>query len=366
MKLYIIAGEASGDLIGAQLVTSLLKRDATLEIYAWGGALMEKAGATIRKNYSELAFMGFSEVIKNLPTILKNFDFCKKDILKFNPDIIVFIDYPGFNLRMARWAKEKNFKTYYYVSPQVWAWNIKRVHEIKKNIDCLFCILPFEKEFYKKYNFEIDYVGHPLIDIIDEFKKLSAISHQPSATKRVIAILPGSRKQEIEKMLPIMLSVAPNFPDYDFVVAAVNQQPYALYEKVLAQMSTQNIKIIKNDTYNLLSQATAAIVKSGTSTLETALFNVPEVVCYKSSNVSYQIGKRVVRVPYISLVNLVVGKKIVEELIQNDFNTQTLTAALKNVLNNSEKIKQDYIELRKALGGGGASERVAKIILGEE
>lgn len=363
MKLYIIAGEASGDLIGAQLIESLLRINPTLEIWAWGGALMEKAGAKIRKNYAELAFMGFLEVVKNLPAILKNFNFCKKDILEFNPDIVLFIDYPGFNLRMARWSRQKNFKTYYYVSPQVWAWNTKRVHEIKKNIDRLFCILPFEKDFYKKYNFNVDYVGHPLIDIIDEFKKLSIINYQLSAKKPVIAILPGSRKQEIEKMLPIMLSIVPNFPDYDFIVAAVNQQPQEMYEKILAQATVQNIKIIKNDTYNILSQATAAIVKSGTSTLETALFNVPEIVCYKSSNISYQIGKRVVRVPYISLVNLVVGKKIVEELIQSNFNTETLTVTLKKVLENSEKIKQDYEELRTALGGGGASERVAKIIL---
>ena len=362
MKLYIIAGEASGDLIGAQLVRALLKINPMLEIQAWGGELMEKAGAEIRKNYSELAFMGFSEVVKNLPAIFKNFEFCKKDILAFNPDIIVFIDYPGFNLRMARWAKQKKIKNYYYVSPQVWAWNTKRVHEIKKNVDRLFCILPFEKDFYKKYDFEVDYVGHPLIDIIDDYKKQHTSIQPRLSDKPIIAVLAGSRKQEIEKILPVMLSVAADFPDYDFIVAAVAHQPIELYTNILKQFSSENIKILSNDTYNILSQATAALVKSGTSTLETALFNVPEVVCYKSSNFSYQIGKRVVRVPYISLVNLVAGKKIVEELIQNNFTTRTLTVALREAIKNSKKIKEDYIEMRAALGGGGASKRVATMV----
>lgn len=363
MKLYIIAGEASGDLIGAQLVKSLLALNPKIEIWAWGGNLMQKEGAVIRKNYSELAFMGFTEVVKNLPTILNNFDFCKKDILAFNPDIIVFIDYPGFNLRMARWAKQKNFKTYYYVSPQVWAWNTKRVHQIKQNIDRLFCILPFEKDFYKKYNFEVEYVGHPLIDIIEDYKKNYASIQPLLSEKPIIAVLAGSRKQEIVKILPLMLSVAADFPDYEFIVAAVAQQPTELYSTILSQFSSENIKIISNDTYRILSQARVALVKSGTSTLETALFNVPEVVCYKSSNISYQIGKRVIRIPYISLVNLVVGKKIVEELIQNNLNTKNLKIALKEAINNSEKIKEDYIEMRTALGGGGASKRVAEKIL---
>ncbi len=365
MKLYIIAGEASGDLIGAQLVQALLKINPTLEIQAWGGELMENAGAEIRKNYSELAFMGFSEVVKNLPAIFKNFEFCKKDILAFNPDIIVFIDYPGFNLRMARWAKQKKIKNYYYVSPQVWAWNTKRVHEIKKNVNRLFCILPFEKDFYKKYDFEVDYVGHPLIDIIDDYKKQHASIQPRLSVKPIIAVLAGSRKQEIEKILPVMLSVAADFPDYDFIVAAVAHQPAELYANILEQYSSENIKILSNDTYNILSQATAALVKSGTSTLETALFNVPEVVCYKSSNFSYQIGKRVVRVPYISLVNLVAGKKIVEELIQNNFTPRTLTVALREAIKNSKKIKEDYIEMRAALGGGGASKRVAVMVNGK-
>ena len=363
MKLYIIAGEASGDLIGAQLVQALFKLNPMLEIKAWGGELMKKAGAEIRKNYSELAFMGFSEVVKNLPAIFRNFEFCKKDILDFNPDLIVFIDYPGFNLRMARWAKQKKIKNYYYVSPQVWAWNTKRVHEIKKNVDRLFCILPFEKDFYKKYDFEVDYVGHPLIDIIDDYKKKHPTTQPHLSEKPIIAVLAGSRKQEIVKILPIMLSVAAEFPEYDFIVAAVAHQPTELYASILAEFSSNNIKIITDDTYNLLSQATVAIVKSGTSTLETALFNVPEVVCYKSSNISYQIGKRVIRIPFISLVNLVVGKKIVEELIQNNFTSQTLTVAIREAINGSKKIKEDYIEMRTALGGGGASKRVAERIL---
>ncbi len=370
MKYYIISGEASGDLHGSNLIKALKNEDAEAQIEAWGGEMMEAAGAKIKKHYRDLAFMGFLEVVKNLPTILSNISFCKKDILAFQPDVIIFIDYPGFNLRIAKWAKSLNFKTFYYISPQIWAWHTSRVHGIKATVDKMFCILPFEKDFYLKYDFEIDYVGHPLLDVVNEVKNSKATTDfrfkNGLSDKPIIAILAGSRRQEIEKMLPLMLSVSAQFVDYQFVIAGAPGQTLALYESVLAKngINTEGVKIISGQTYLLLQNAAAALVKSGTSTLETALFDVPQVVCYKGSKFSFAIAKRVVQVKYISLVNLIADKEIVKELIQDDLTTENLTIELKLALKNREIIQENYKILRGLLGDSGASERVAKLMFG--
>ena len=372
MKYYIIAGEASGDLHGSNLIKALKKEDATAKIRAWGGDLMDAAGADIQKHYRDLAFMGFIEVVKNLKTIFKNIAFCKKDIVAFQPDVIIFIDYPGFNLRIAKWAKKQGFKTFYYISPQIWAWHTSRVHSIKACIDRMFCILPFEKDFYKQYDFDVDYVGHPLLDVIPKIERQSAIG---GTVEKTIVLMPGSRKQEIEIMLPIMLSVVPQFLDYQFVIAAATSQPLSFYENIVKKafyteggisqhkILHNAVKIVQNDTYNLLKNATAALVKSGTSTLETALFGVPQVVCYKGSNISYQIAKRVVKLKYISLVNLIANKPIVKELIQDDFNTENLIKELHTAIENQEVMKKNYKILRGVLGERGASEKAAQLMV---
>lgn len=367
MKYYIIAGEASGDLHGSNLIKGLQKVDSEVEIYAWGGDLMsQQKGVTLRKHYRDLAFMGFVEVVKNIRTILRNIQFCKKDIMAFKPDVIIFIDYPGFNLRIAKWAKKKGFKTFYYISPQIWAWHTSRVHGIKASIDKMFCILPFEKDFYQSYQFDVDYVGHPLLDVtqniaVDEhFRRDNELGDKP-----IISILCGSRYQEVTAMLPTMLSVVSSFPEYQFVVAGANSIASSVYEDILRQSTTAQqfgIKIIKNKTYQLLKHSQAALVKSGTSTLETALIGVPQVVCYKGSPISFAIAKRVVKVKYISLVNLIMDKLIVKELIQDDFNTENLKLELQNALNNQENIRKEYDILRGVLGNAGASDKAAELM----
>jgi lipid-A-disaccharide synthase len=363
MKYYIIAGEASGDLHGSNLIKSLKKRDKEAIIHAWGGDMMATAGAVLRKHYRDLAFMGFLEVVKNLRTIMRNMSFCKKDILEFEPDVLIFIDYPGFNLRIAKWAKAQNFKTFYYISPQIWAWHTSRVHGIKKVVDRMFCILPFEKDFYQQFDYSVDFVGHPLLDVIAEakallihdFKRENGLDERP-----IIALLPGSRRQEIEKMLSVMLTIQPHFQDYQFVIAAAPALPLSFYDVFLK--NGEEVKIIQNQTYPLLQIATAALVKSGTSTLETALFGVPEVVCYKGSKFSYAIAKRVIKVKYISLVNLISDREIVKELIQDDLTTDNLIRELQKAIDNQEIIKKDYDILRGLLGNSGASEKTAELM----
>ena len=363
MKYYIIAGEASGDLHGSNLIKSLKTKDKEAEIYAWGGDMMATEGAVLRKHYRDLAFMGFLEVIKNIGTIFRNIAFCKQDILEFQPDVIIFIDYPGFNLRIAKWAKEQNFKTFYYISPQIWAWHTSRVHSIKERVDRMFCILPFEKDFYKKFDYEVDFVGHPLLDVvanvekttIEDFRLKNGLDERP-----LIALLPGSRKQEIEKMLSIMLTVQPHFLDYQFVVAAASAQSLSSFDAFLK--NTEGVKIVQNQTYDLLQHATAALVKSGTSTLETALFGVPEVVCYKGSKFSYSIAKRVIKVKYISLVNLIADKEIVKELIQENLTTENLVRELQLAIDNQDIIKKNYDILRGMLGNKGASDKTAAVM----
>ena len=364
MKYYIIAGEASGDLHGSNLIKEIKNLDPAASIRAWGGDLMKDAGASLVKHYRDLAFMGFLEVIKNLPTILQNIKFCKQDIEAWQPDVLVLIDYPGFNLRIADWAKKHGCKVVYYIAPQVWAWKENRVKKMKLCIDKMFCILPFEKDYFKnKWNWDVTYVGHPLLRVIESFKSTTPLVTE---NKKVIALLPGSRKQEIVKMLPIMLSVTPHFPAYTFMVAQAPGQDAPFYNRFL--MGYANVTLIKNSTYDLLSIADAAIVTSGTATLETALFKVPEVVCYKTSKFSYQIAKWLVKIKFISLVNLIMDKEIVQEIIQENLTEQHLTTALRNITENEAKRKEvmDNYQLLHTLlaaGGGEASAKVAQEIV---
>ncbi len=366
MKYYLIAGEASGDLHGANLMAALKSKDSEAEFRFWGGDLMQEQGGVLAKHYRELAFMGFVEVIFNLRTILQNISFCKKDIAQFDPDVIIFIDYPGFNLRIAKWAKRQGFRTHYYVSPQIWAWKEGRIRDIKRDIDAMYVILPFEKEFYeKKHQFPVHFVGHPLIDAISKrtqadpqaFRKEHNLDARP-----IIAILPGSRKQEISKMLQVMLSVADDFTDYQFVIAGAPSQDAAFYSNFI---DTDNVRLLLNKTYDLLSLSSAALVTSGTATLETALFKVPQVVCYKGSRASYEIARRVIKLKYISLVNLILDKPVVTELIQTDFNTQRLKTELTTILDDYHRavLFLEYYDLEIMLGGKGASDKTARLIV---
>lgn len=366
MKYYIIAGEASGDLHGANLMKALYKEDPTANIRFWGGDLMQDVGGILVKHYHDLAFMGFIEVLFHLKTILNNIKICKKDIENFNPDVIIFIDYPGFNLRIAKWAKELGYKTHYYISPQIWAWKENRIIDIKRDIDKMYVILPFEKDFYEiKHHFPVTFVGHPLIDaihnqpLIDEaiFRKENQLNE-----KTIVALLPGSRKQEITKMLSLMLSVVNDFPDYQFVIAGAPSQEYSFYERFITKT---NIKFVSNKTYDLLSTASAALVTSGTATLETALFKVPEVVCYKGSWASYQIAKRIITLKYISLVNLIMDEEVIPELIQEDCTRKRISEELKKIIEPQyrKKLLEKYEALEEKLGGIGASEKTAKCIV---
>ena len=366
MKYYIIAGEASGDLHGSNLMKELYKQDPEADIRFWGGDLMEQTGGTLVKHYRDLAFMGFAEVIQNLKTILNNIKFCKEDILAFSPDVIIFIDYPGFNMRIAKWAKARDIKTHYYISPQIWAWKENRIKAIKRDVDKMYIILPFEKDFYEtKHNYAVEFVGHPLIDAIqnrkptnvERFKKECDLDERP-----VIALLPGSRKQEIAKMLTEMLSVVDDFPDYQFVIAGAPSQEFEFYKQFL---KNERVHFISNRTYDLLSIAHAALVTSGTATLETALFKVPEVVCYKGNWISYQIAKRIITLKYISLVNLIMDKEVVKELIQDECNRKNIKKELTKILDPSyrQNLKKQYDTLEEKLGGAGASKKTATLII---
>lgn len=363
MNYYIIAGEASGDLHGSNLIRAIRQQDPVSEIRCWGGDMMEAAGAQLVKHYRDLAFMGFAEVVQNLPTILRNIRFCKADILAFQPDVLVLIDYPGFNLRIAEWGKTKGLRIAYYISPQVWAWKENRVKKMKQCIDTMLCILPFEKDYYKtRWNWEVEYVGHPLVEVIER-KQLEANSLE-TLPRSIIALLPGSRKQEISKKLPIMLEVAKSFPAYEFVVAKAPGLEDAFYAPFLA--AYQNVSSVRNQTYDLLMRSKAALVTSGTATLETALFAVPEVVCYKGSNISYQIAKRLIRIKYISLVNLIMDKPVVKELIQDTLTTANLVTELNALLHNEERKKQlaqDYTALKDLLAAGGQASAKAALAI---
>lgn len=362
MRYYIIAGEASGDLHGSNLIKAINHLDAKAECRSWGGDLMQAVGGNVVKHYRELAFMGFVEVLANLRTIFKNLRFCKEDILRYQPDVLVLIDYPGFNIRIAQWAHQQGFKVMYYISPQVWAWKAGRVHTLKKCVDRMITILPFEKDFYKKYNWDVDYAGHPLVEVIDEFKK----NHPLLKTEEnIIALLPGSRKQEILKKLPVMLEASKFFPDHQFIVAKAPSLPDTFYEALMKPYN--NVGMVNNETYALLMRAKAALVTSGTATLETALFQVPQVICYKGNRVSYAIAKKLVNIRFIGLVNLILDRAVVTELIQDDFTIEKIVQELSRLLNDEktqQKISTDYNELKSLLQQGGhASSNAARIIL---
>ncbi len=367
MKYYIIAGEASGDLHASNLMKALKEKDIHTQFRFWGGDLMQNVGGDLVKHYRDLAFMGFAEVLMNLGTILNNIKFCKQDIINYRPDILILVDYPGFNMRIAEFAKQKKIPVHYYISPQIWAWKENRIKKIKRDVDQMYVILPFEKKFYeKKHNFPVHFVGHPLLDAIadrnqfdiEKFKKDNGLNN-----KSIIALLPGSRKQEITKMLSVMLKMVDKFSDFQFVIAGAPSQDLEFYKKII---NKKEVSIVENKTYDLLSISFAALVTSGTATLETALFKVPEVVCYKGNEISYQIGKRLVKnIKYISLVNLILDKEAVTELIQGDFNEKRLEDELFKILDHKkrEKTFDNYYELELKLGGKGASELTAELII---
>ncbi len=366
MKYYIIAGEASGDLHGSNLIKYLQQKDPGCLIRAWGGDKMQAQGAILVKHINELAFMGFVEVAKNIRTILSNINFCKADILAFDPDAVIFIDYPGFNLRIARFCKASKIKTIYYISPQIWAWHQSRIKAIRRDIDKMLVILPFEKDFFARHNFEVDFVGHPLLDALSESQSSESnedfLTRNGLSTKPIIALLPGSRKQEIVRMLPVMASIVAQYPHFQFVVAGTMAHTPDFYKQ---NMGNELLTVVFGETYSLLKNALAALVTSGTATLETALIGTPQVVCYKTGDFSYQIARRLVKLKYISLVNLIMDEKLVSELIQNELNPQRLAREL-DIISLDENKRQllavKYDQLREKLGGKGASEKAASII----
>jgi len=361
-KIYIISGEASGDLHAANLVSELKKQNNSLEFRAWGGDRLRNEGIIIDKDIKELAFMGFLEVLLNIRTIFKNIRSCRENLLNFKPDLLILVDYPGFNLRIAKWAKSQKIPVYYYISPQIWAWKESRIHLIKKTVDRMYCILPFEKDFYMKLSLNVSYLGHPLLDEVNKFKMLNDNSLELENKRPILAILPGSRKQEIERKLPLMIAASSQFPEYTVIVACAPNHDIAYYEK----FKTQEVLFIKNQTYNLLQNAELAIVTSGTATLEAALFKVPQVVCYKSSFISFWIAKKLIKIKFISLVNLVANKEIVRELIQQDCTASNIAGELIKIKKGEKKaiqMSKDYTDLIELLGNEGASSRVAEDML---
>ena len=358
MKYYIIAGEASGDLHGSNLIKELKKLDNSSHFRCWGGDLMSQECNDLVKHYKDYSHMGFFEVFINLKKILNNLSFCKKDIKKYNPDVIIYVDFPGFNLRIAKWAKKNKFKNHFYISPQIWAWKQNRIKTIRKVIDRMYVILPFEKKFYSSINFNVHYVGHPLLDVIKTNKNETLNRGQ----EKIIALLPGSRDQEIKKILPEMINIIKNFKNYSFYICAAPSQKRSTYLKYIKDKNIEKVKIVENQTYEILSKSSAALVTSGTATLETALFKIPQVVCYKSSWISIMIGRFLLRnLKFISLVNLILDKEVVKELIQENLNEKNLTSELKNILEGDHRINmlKSYNELIDKLGNKGASEKTA-------
>jgi len=362
MKYYLIAGEASGDLHGSNLMKQIKASDSKAEFRFWGGDLMQEQDKNLLVHYRETAFMGLSDVLLNLNTIRKFLKKCKADILHFNPDALIFIDYPGFNLRIAKFAKENKFKTHYYISPKVWAWNTGRALKIKRDIDFLYTILPFETEFYAKFNMKVDYVGNPLCDSISNYDFNNNFNADQQISRPYIALLPGSRMSELKHVLPTMLKTIKNFPEFDFILAGANHIPNNIYESYCAGYP---VKIVKGLTYDVLKNANAALVCSGTATLETALLNCPQVVVFRFSKLSYFIGKLLIKVKYISLVNLILNKPVLEELIQDEFNESKIISALSKILNGPKRLEmiQSYAALKIKVGNSGASERAASLIV---
>ncbi|HEX8547094.1 MAG TPA: lipid-A-disaccharide synthase [Cytophagaceae bacterium] len=362
MKYYIIAGERSGDLHASNLIKSIKQLDKNSNVRGLGGDYLISEGMSLFKNYSEISFMGFLEVFKNLKTISKVLKSCKQDILDFQPDALILVDFAGFNLKIAEFAKKNNIKVFYYISPKIWAWNQKRAYKIKRLVDKMLVILPFEKEFYKKYDYEVDYVGNPLKDAISNFASDPTFAQKLPSSKPIIAILPGSRKQEVDNILMTCGGIVNNYPDHQFVIAGVSNLSKEFYERFTSQYQAT---LVIDQTYDLLKNAQAAIVTSGTATLETALFKVPQIVVYKTSPITYMIAKNLIKVPYISLVNLIAGKEVVKELIQNDFNSNQLKIELDKLLFDQKSlktIKDDYDKLDLVLGEAGASMKAAKLI----
>ncbi len=362
MTYYLIAGERSGDLHGGNLIRAIRQADPDAQLRAWGGDDMEAAGATLVRHYRDLAFMGFLEVIRNLGTIRQLLRECRADLLTHRPDVLILIDYAGFNLRMARFAHRHGIRVFYYISPKVWAWNPRRAVGIKQNVDRLFTIFPFETEFFRKYDYDVTYVGNPLMDAIAAFRPDPTFSQRlgisPTDTRPVVALLPGSRRQEIQFILPLMLSASARFPNYQFVVGTVSNLPTQLYDEILADFP--QVRRAENAAYDLLTVATAALVTSGTATLETGLFRVPQVVCYRTSTISYSIARWLISVPYISLVNLILNREAAKELIQNALTPNQIAEELTRILpGGPQRDRQlaDYTELQALVGGPGASTR---------
>lgn len=360
-RIFIISGEASGDLHAANLVRAWKKESELFEFEAWGGDRLQAEGVTVRKHVRELAFMGFVEVLQNLPTILKNFKSCKAQVTAFQTDVLLLVDYPGFNLRIAKWAKNQGIKVVYYISPTIWAWKENRIHQIKRNVDRMYTILPFEKAFYAKHGMEVQYFGHPLLDEIQQFKSEKREPLNFESKQPILALLPGSRKQELKKKLPSMLEAAKAFEnEFQIVLACAPNVPLTFYKELIQEYP---VRLVENETYQILSQASMALVTSGTATLETALFRVPQVVCYKSSELSYRIAKSLVKIKFISLVNLIMEKEVVRELIQRACCATFMQAELEKLLPGSAARNQmlsNYEVLIHQLGDHGASERMAK------
>jgi len=364
MKYFIIAGEPSGDLHGSNLVKHLFMADPAADISCWGGDLMKEAGGRLLKHYRETAYMGVWEVLVHAPSIRANFNECYRQIDEFSPDVVILIDYPGFNLRVARHAKKSGLKVFYYISPKFWAWNEGRVRHIRDYVDRLYIIFPFETEFFDRHGIKSYFLGNPLIDQVERWKQKAGDVEETRASlgldeKPVIALLSGSRMQEVSKILPAMVSVAGSLPDYRFVVAGMDHLPARMYDTIIGDLP---VKVVFNRTYDLLSVAEAALVTSGTATLEAALFDVPQVVCYRTSPFTYHIAKRFIKVRFLSLVNLIMDRAVVKELIQDDLKQVNLHRELQAIIKSGyghEKIKSDYRQLRRILGGSGASARVA-------
>lgn len=380
MKYYLIAGERSGDLHAANLIKALKTEDPGAEFRAWGGDAMQAAGADLVTHYREMAFMGFLEVIKNLHTISGFLKTCRRDILAWQPDVVILVDYAGFNMRIARFCKQRGIRTFYYISPKVWAWNQKRAYKIKANVDRMFVIFPFEKAFFKRFGYDVDYVGNPLLDEISAFHpNPNFLTGNQLSQKPIIALLPGSRHQEVEKMLTLMVQSAQLLEaatpgQYQFVVAGVGNLPEALYAKIVSSETVSlettkpalAISVVYDQSYDLLSHATSALVTSGTATLETALFRVPQVVCYRTSGFSYRIAKALIRVKYLSLVNIIADSPVVHELIQDELTPQNsifqLSKTLPGALDRETQLTE-YQSLRNLLGQPGASQRTAKLMV---
>lgn len=362
MRYYIIAGEASGDLHGSNLMKAIVEKDNEAKFRFFGGDKMQSVGGELVKHYKEMAFMGFVEVVKNLGSILKNLKRAKEDVGQFNPDVLILIDYPGFNLKMARFAKEQGIKVHYYISPKAWAWKEGRVRQIKKYVDKMITILPFETEFYEKHNYKVDYVGNPLMDEVSFYRESA---EKINTSKPILALLPGSRKQELENMLPIMIEAAKRFKnDYSIYIACTPNFDLSFYKNLVGDIE---VEYLFDNTYDILNSAKLGMVTSGTATLEAAIFNVPQVVCYRGNKVTIWIAKKLVKLKYISLVNLIMDKMVVKELIQEELNADNIEKALRyfETAQGAEEIDLNYALLNKKLGGSGASERAAEVIVND-